>query len=387
MPWSESLPQFSFAGTVLTVLLLLFAAVGEPFLGRRAFAWLSRRRDGDARALTLMHAATVGIHVLWGLAVLGVLVLSPDLAAADLGLRAPHAWGPIAGGAVGGLSALAALWVLANGLPKGPPPLGAGRGGGRGGRRGRGPGQPAEQAGPGTRGRRSSGHRGRRASAAPVSLPEPERHRGLLVPRNTAERVLAAGVAVTGGVFGELLYRGLFIVLVASMGVPLWIAAVLSVALFSVAHLYQGWWGLVSAGASGTLFTVLYLGTGSVWVPVLVHVALDLRSLVFPPAAVREAWEQDCDEHGYEEQGYEEYAEAGHDDGYGEEYAEAGHDDGYTRSGYARTGYPGGDLLGGGHGEPPSSGGGRRPHPGQGYGEGGYGDGADTAGPGFGPRI
>lgn len=278
MPWSESLPQFSLAGTVLTVLLLLFAALGEPLLGRRAFTWLSRRRDGDARALTLLHAVTMGIHVLWGLAVFGVLLLSPDLAAADLGLRLPDAWGPIAGGAVGGLLALTVFWLLVNGLPKGP--RRSSRGEGRGGR-----GQRA----------RGKGARGRR-SAAPLRLPEPERDRGLLAPRTTAERAMAAGVAVTGGVFGELLYRGLFILLVASMGVPLWIAAVLSVLLFSVAHLYQGWWGLVSAGASGTLFTVLYLGTGSVWVPVLVHVALNLRSLVFPPADVREAGEREYEE-------------------------------------------------------------------------------------------
>ncbi len=278
MPWSESLPQFSLAGTVLTVLLLLFAALGEPLLGRRAFTWLSRRRDGDARALTLLHAVTMGIHVLWGLAVFGVLLLSPDLAAADLGLRLPDAWGPVAGGAVGGLLALTVFWLLVNGLPKGPRRSNRGQGSGGRGQRSRG-----------------KGARGRR-SAAPLRLPEPERDRGLLAPRTTAERAVAAGVAVTGGVFGELLYRGLFILLVASMGVPLWIAAVLSVLLFSVAHLYQGWWGLVSAGASGTLFTVLYLGTGSVWVPVLVHAALNLRSLVFPPADVREAGEREYEE-------------------------------------------------------------------------------------------
>ncbi|NYH53735.1 membrane protease YdiL (CAAX protease family) [Nocardiopsis arvandica] len=381
MPWSESLPQFSFAGTVLTVLLLLFAALGEPLLGRRTFAWLSRRRDGDARALTLVHAVTMGVHVLWGLAVLGVLLLSPDLAAADLGLRAPHAWGPIAGGAVGGLLALAVLWVLVNGLPENLPVLGAGRGRG-GGRRGRGSRGPEEQAGHGTRGGRSSGRRRRRAPDARVLLPEPERDRGLLVPRGTVERALAAGVSVTGGVFGELLYRGLFIVLVASMGVPLWIAAVLSVALFSVAHLYQGWWGLVSAGASGTLFTVLYLGTGSVWVPVLVHVALNLRSLAFPPAAVRDAWDRGYDEYGDDAAGYD----AEYDDGYGE----AGYDDGYEAAGYGPP-TPGPTAWDGAyaHGDAPGSGdilgGGRRSRPGEWSGHG-YGDAPGTAGPGFDPR-
>ncbi|WP_433698310.1 CPBP family glutamic-type intramembrane protease [Nocardiopsis sp. CA-288880] len=347
MPWSETLPHFSFAGTVLTVLLLLFAAVGEPLLGRKAFTWLSGRRGGDVRALTQVHAVTMAVHVLWGLVVLVVLLLSPDLLPSDLGLRLPDAWGPVVGGAVGGLVALAAMWVLVNGLPVNLPGT-AGRssrkGGGRraaSGRRGRGngradlpgaregaaPGDPegpgdAERSGPGAAagnpaaGRRAAGHRGRRAAAAPMTLPEPERGRGLLVPRTTAERAMAGGVAVTGGVFGELLYRGLFIALVAGLGAPLWTAAALSVVLFSVAHLYQGWWGLVSAGTSGTLFTVLYLGTGSIWVPVVVHVALDLRSLVFPPPAVREEGERLHEDYGDDyEDGYE---DAGYEDGYDE---------------------------------------------------------------------
>lgn len=364
MPWSDSLPQFSLAGTVLTVLLLLFAAVGEPFLGRRAFSWLSRRRGSDGRALTRVYAITVGVHVLWGLAVVGVLLLSPNLDAADLGLRSPHAWGPVVGGAVGGLMALAVLWVLVNGLPKNLPlPVGGSGRGGRGrrsaGSRGRGEllgssEQAMREDSPedGADGARAPGRRGRRAAPVPLTLPEPERERGLLAPHTTIERALAAGAAVTGGVFGELLYRGLFIVLVAGMGVPLWIAAVLSVALFSVAHLYQGWWGLVSAGASGTLFTVLYLGTGSIWVPILVHVALNLRSLAFPPAEVREAVQRGDD--GYEEEYGDEYDDAVYDDAvYDDEYEDPGHErshqyEEFDRGSGSVTGPASGDDRGGG---------------------------------------
>lgn len=279
MPWSEILPQFSITGTLLTVLLLFFAAIGEPFLGRRAFSWLSRR-EGDGRALELLYAVTMGVHVLWGVLVLTVVLTSPNLHAVDLGLRFPDAWGPIVGGALGGLVALVAFWLLVNGVPTKErypvleklPEFGKRKGGGG-----------ASEEPRGRKGHR--GHRGRRAPAKPMTLPEPGRRQHLLLPRTPRERALAAGMAVTGGVFAELLYRGLFIVLLASMDVPLWIAAVLSVVLFSLAHLYQGWWGLVSAGFSGTLFTILYLGTGSLVVPILVHVALNLRSIVFPPAS------------------------------------------------------------------------------------------------------
>ncbi|MFV2195850.1 type II CAAX prenyl endopeptidase Rce1 family protein [Nocardiopsis sp. LOL_012] len=268
MPWSDTLPQFSLVGTLLTVALLLFAAVGEPLLGRRALSWLRRRRDGDTRALTLLHCSTMAVHGLWGVAVVVVLSLSPGLTAADLGLRSPQAWSPVVGGAVGGLLALAALHVLVHGVPEWAlrwTPRGIRTAQGRGGRR---------------------GHRRRPPAAGAAPLPEPGRvPQWVLAPDTPRERAAAAGAAVTGGVFGELLYRGLFIVLVAGMGAPLWAAAVLSVLLFSVAHLYQGWWGLVGAGASGALFTVLYLGTGSLWVPIAVHTALNLRSLVFPPVA------------------------------------------------------------------------------------------------------
>ncbi|MBQ1081660.1 CPBP family intramembrane glutamic endopeptidase [Nocardiopsis sp. B62] len=308
MPWSESLPQFSLAGTLLTVLLLFFAAFGEPLLGRRAFAWLSRRENGDERALGLLYAVTMAIHVLWGLLVLVVLLLSPNLNLVDLGLRTPDAFGPIVGAAIGGTIALAAFWVLVNGLPtrdRLPIPS-------RRSRRG------AEAEG-GRRGRKA--HRGRRSAPKPMTLPQPGHRQYLLLPRTGRERALAAGMAVTGGVFGELLYRGLFITLVASMDVPLWIAAVLSVVLFSLAHAYQGWWGLLSAGFSGTLFTVLYLGTGSLVVPVVVHVALNLRSVVFPPASEREAAEEALRLDDY------------YDDEYEDEYADDYADDEYGRTG------------------------------------------------------
>ncbi|AFR08599.1 CPBP family intramembrane glutamic endopeptidase [Nocardiopsis alba] len=149
------------------------------------------------------------------------------------------------------------------------------------------------------------------------------------MPRTGGERALAAGMAVTGGVFGELLYRGLFIVLVTSMGVPLWIAAVLSVLLFSVAHVYQGWWGLLSAGFSGTLFTVLYLGTGSLLVPILVHVALNLRSLVFAPAVERARAEEEYDDREYDDREYDDHGGDAYDDrgdGYDDEYGYDDHD-------------------------------------------------------------
>ncbi|WP_328807027.1 CPBP family glutamic-type intramembrane protease [Nocardiopsis coralli] len=331
MPWSETLPQVSLAGTLLTVLLLFFAAVGEPLLGRRAYAWLSRSRFDDERSLKLLHSVTMGVHFVWGLLVLLVVVLSPGLTGNDLGLRMPHAVGPVVAAAIGGLVALALFWVLVNGMPRREKVL------------------PAKLAArlPEGKGKR----KGRRAADRPMTLPEPGRRvEELLYPRTRAEQATAAGAAVTGGVFAEILYRGLFITLVASMGLNLFVAAVLSILLFSVAHVYQGWWGAAHGALTGTLFTVLYLGTGSLWVPIVVHVVLNIRSMVFPPASAApdEDWYDDYGEYPeYDEYGdyhYDDYDEYGSDGRYGDtgemEAVDAGSGhEGYTEP--AGAGSPG----------------------------------------------
>lgn len=278
----------------MAVLLLFFAAVGEPLLGRRAYAWLSRSRFDDERSLKLLHAVTMGVHVLWGLLVLLVVVLSPGLDGNDLGLRLPHAVGPVVGGAVGGLVALALFWVLVNGMPSRERLL---------------PAKLAARMPEGKRKKRGS-HKGRRAADRPMTLPEPGRGvEELLYPRTRAEQATAAGAAVTGGFFAELLYRGLFITLVASMGLPLFVAALLSILLFSLAHVYQGWWGAAHGALTGTLFTVLYLGTGSLWVPIVVHVALNIRSMVFPPASA--APDDDWYDDYYEDEYYDGHPDTG----------------------------------------------------------------------------
>ena len=49
---------------------------------------------------------------------------------------------------------------------------------------------------------------------------------------------------------------------------------------FAVAHTYQGVVGMLTAGVLGAGFAVLFLGTGSLLLPVLFHTLIDLRLLV-----------------------------------------------------------------------------------------------------------
>ena len=108
-----------------------------------------------------------------------------------------------------------------------------------------------------------------------------------LLPTTRAERRSFALLAVTAGVTEELLYRAWlpwFLVLAAPVGGYGGAALVASVA-FGLGHAYQGVRGVLLAGAAGFLLAQLYLSTGSLLLPVLLHVLVDLRVLLLLPRA------------------------------------------------------------------------------------------------------
>jgi membrane protease YdiL (CAAX protease family) len=104
-----------------------------------------------------------------------------------------------------------------------------------------------------------------------------------LLPTTRDERALYAAVAVTAGIVEELLFRGFL--MQYAIGVLGWSwqsAAVASAAVFGISHFYQG---LATAGAAALIglgFAESYTLTASLLVPVLLHVALDLRVLAWP---------------------------------------------------------------------------------------------------------
>jgi membrane protease YdiL (CAAX protease family) len=85
-------------------------------------------------------------------------------------------------------------------------------------------------------------------------------------------------VSIFAGVFEELAYRGY---LMAYFGTWLdqWGALAASTVLFGLAHSYQGFWGMVVTGILGALFGWVYLATGSLFLPMLLHAALDISSM------------------------------------------------------------------------------------------------------------
>lgn len=111
-----------------------------------------------------------------------------------------------------------------------------------------------------------------------------------LLPRTRAELPYGVALSLGAGVYEELLFR---------LGMPALIFAVTGNAvvgfaaatvMFGLLHVYQGPLGVLFATIFGALLGALYLVTGSILVPILLHAIIDLRSMVLIPVAIGTAW-------------------------------------------------------------------------------------------------
>lgn len=97
----------------------------------------------------------------------------------------------------------------------------------------------------------------------------------LLVPQNAAELTRFYGVSLTAGIVEELLWRG-YLMWYLLQFMPLWAAAVVSAVGFGLAHGYQGLDQVPRVTLVGAVFVVLYMLTGSIWLSVVLHTAVDV---------------------------------------------------------------------------------------------------------------
>ena len=98
------------------------------------------------------------------------------------------------------------------------------------------------------------------------------------------------GVSITAGIVEEIVYRG-FVLWYLGHFMPLWAAVIVSSIAFGLAHGYQGASGALRCGLVGLAFGIVYVVTGSIWVPILAHILLD----AFQGAAIRELLRSDGD--------------------------------------------------------------------------------------------
>lgn len=125
----------------------------------------------------------------------------------------------------------------------------------------------------------------RRVLSAQVPVRGPQRVVELM-PRGAPERRTFTALALTAGICEEFLYRGFLVLVVAALvpGVAPWRVLVICAVTFGLAHAYQGPAGILATLVVGGCLAVLYLGTGSLLLPVLFHILIDLRILLLPAA-------------------------------------------------------------------------------------------------------
>jgi membrane protease YdiL (CAAX protease family) len=104
-----------------------------------------------------------------------------------------------------------------------------------------------------------------------------------LLPRTRYEFVLFAAVSISAGICEEIIYRGFLIryLQTAPWNFPLWVSLLISSIIFGAAHSGQGWKGMLATSVVGLLLAALFIAAGSLVVPIIFHVCIDLRGLVF----------------------------------------------------------------------------------------------------------
>ena len=96
-----------------------------------------------------------------------------------------------------------------------------------------------------------------------------------ILPRTRAEFVVFVFVALTAGIWEELLYRGFLLwFLMPYAGVVA--AIILSTSVFGLGHIYQGWKGAARAAALGLAFAIGYVVSGSLWWLIALHALIDI---------------------------------------------------------------------------------------------------------------
>ncbi len=256
-PLPGSLAGFGTA-TLAAVLVAVYLVAGEPVAGAVLHRRFEGRLETDPRARRSFYVRLLILE--WGLALLALLVWvsAPGITGAQMGLTWPRRWpGPVT--AVPVLIVVVFVYLTTRALRMGA----------------------LVRAGEAAR-RPHAGDGGARHA-------EPAVHSTLaLLPRSRGERWLFTVVGVTAGVCEEWLYRGFLLAVVSALlgRPPVFVLVLVAAAAFGIAHAYQGVSGVLLTAVLGGVLAALYLGTGSLLLPVLLHALIDLRFLLVPASAL-----------------------------------------------------------------------------------------------------
>lgn len=98
---------------------------------------------------------------------------------------------------------------------------------------------------------------------------------GLVLPHDASELPVFVVGALTAGFCEELLCRG-FVIWVFQPFAGWWLAAIASLAIFTLGHLYQGREGMIKCAVIGAVMTAIVALTHSLWPAIVLHAVIDL---------------------------------------------------------------------------------------------------------------
>ncbi len=104
-----------------------------------------------------------------------------------------------------------------------------------------------------------------------------------ILPRSRWEWVGVLLALLPAALLEELLFRALPLAGLAWLIAPRWLLWPLSVG-FGLLHWPQGSWGVLGATLAGVVFGLLFLFTGSLWVPLAAHYILNVTQLLLAQA-------------------------------------------------------------------------------------------------------
>lgn len=98
-----------------------------------------------------------------------------------------------------------------------------------------------------------------------------------ILPVSDKEKKIWSYVSLTAGITEEIIYRGFLILALAYLfpNLSVWLVLFLASLLFGLAHIYQGFTGVIRTTVFGVIFCVLYIGIGSIVPLVILHFLID----------------------------------------------------------------------------------------------------------------
>jgi hypothetical protein len=107
---------------------------------------------------------------------------------------------------------------------------------------------------------------------------------GALLPTTVRERLIFVLVALSAGLCEEVVFRAWLLDVLHQIGLSGLTMVGVAAVVFGLAHYYQGALGIMLTGLLAVVFCGLYVASGTLWVPIVVHAIIDLRAAVMPSA-------------------------------------------------------------------------------------------------------